>query len=135
MNRMVAAIPIAVALQALPVQAQGLPEWPLANICRADATPGQCRIFEGEARRTLSGSWEFVPEAIRKSCLASSSDVRDQSYRNLAGCVEIEMERADDSRAVRTARTPAEPAPAPPPAANPGAAMPPIPALPPPPKQ
>ncbi len=93
--------------------AQDLPAWKIADICTTprDSAPGYCAAFEGEALKAVSGSWAFIPEAIRKSCLASVKSLADQSWRVLGDCVDEAMERNVDARAVKTARTPGEPVP------------------------
>lgn len=93
--------------------AETLPDWKISEICARESAPGQCAAFEGEALRTLSGSWSFVLEAIRQGCLAQSKTPADQSYRLLADCVDNGTLRALDKQAVKTASTPAEPVPPP----------------------
>lgn len=93
--------------------AETLPDWKIGEICARESAPGQCAAFEGEAQRTLSGSWSFVLEAIRQGCLAQAKTPADQSYRLLADCVDNGTLRALDRQAVKTAATPAEPVPPP----------------------
>jgi hypothetical protein len=123
-------IPVAwTCLGPVPAAAQPLPGWSIAEICAKDATPGQCRAFEGQAWRAVSGSWSFVPEAIRKACLA---DIKAPylSYRSLADCIDVEMRKANDINAVQTRATPADPVPPPKPATP--VSAPPAPVAPPP---
>jgi hypothetical protein len=98
---------------ASPAAAQNFPTWKIADICAKESAPGQCEIFEAEAQRSLSGSWTFVLDAARKSCLGRAAAPADHSYRLLADCIDEELKRAVDKRAVLTAATPAEPVPPP----------------------
>jgi hypothetical protein len=96
--------------------AQPLPTWAIPEICAKESTQGQCAVFEGRARNAVSGGWEVLPEAVKKSCLAAVKSPLDQSWRLLSQCIEVETLKGVDRRAVATAATPAEPVPPPKPA-------------------
>ena len=123
--------------------AQNLPAWKIAEICviARDSAPGYCAAGEAVALRAVSGSWEFIPDAIKQSCLAAVKTPADQSWRVLGDCLDGASNRSIDAVAVKTSRTPGEPVPpmrmtipAPAPAAPVAAAVvapPPVPAPPP----
>ena len=103
------------ALSATDAVAQSLPAWKIADICTGprDSAPGYCASGETTAQRAVSGSWAFIPDAIRQSCLASFKTPADQSWRVLGDCIEAASNRSIDATAVKTARTPGEPVPPP----------------------
>lgn len=111
-TRSFAAVAAAVLLSA-SASAEQIPDWNLDEICRGDSAPGQCKIFEAEARRTISGSWHVLPPEVRSTCLTSLGAPQDRSWRLLAGCIEGEVLRAKADHAIATRLTPAEPKPAP----------------------
>lgn len=114
---------VAVAFLAGPAFAQQLPNWSIADICRDDSAPGQCRIFEAGARNTISATWDVLPTDVRSACTAATRAPADQSWRILASCIDGEVLRARAERAIATRSTPAEPEPPQPPApAEPAAA-------------
>jgi hypothetical protein len=92
--------------------AQELPAWTLAEICANASAPGQCALFEGRARNAVSGSWEVLPDAVKRTCLAAVKSPLDQSWRLLIDCIDTETLKAVHRRAAATAATPAEPVPA-----------------------
>jgi hypothetical protein len=109
--------------------AQELPTWRIHEVCAEASAPGQCALFEGRARNAVSGSWDVMPEAVKKSCLAAVKSPLDQSWRLLSQCIERETLKAVDRRAVATAATPAEPVPAPQPAGSGDGSSAPVPGL------
>ena len=70
------------------VAAQDLPVWKIADICAKDSATGYCAAFEGTAYKAVSGSWTFVPEAVRKACLDRVRSAADQSWRLLGECID-----------------------------------------------
>lgn len=110
-----------VALLATGAMAEQLPSWKIEDICREDSAPGQCSLFERRARNAVSGSWGVLPTAVQAACLESTRAPADQSWRELAGCIEIETLHAKAERAIATARTPADPEPPAQPASEPAA--------------
>ena len=101
-----------------PGLAQQLPKWDIAGICAHESAPGQCALFESRAQNAVSGSWDVLPEAVKKKCFESVKTPLDQSWRLLGYCIEAETLKGVNRRAVATAATPAEPVPPPqPPAA------------------
>jgi hypothetical protein len=102
-----------------PAWAQALPTWKIADICATESAPGQCAAFEGRALKAISASWPFVLDPIKQACLAQVKSPLDQSWRQLAECLDGETRKALDGIAVHTARTPAEPVPPPKPPAPP----------------
>jgi hypothetical protein len=95
------------------VLAQELPTWTPPDICANESAPGQCALFEGRARNAVSGSWNVLPEAVKRSCLAAVKSPSDQSWRLLGQCIDTETLKGVHRRAVATAATPAEPVPVP----------------------
>jgi hypothetical protein len=93
--------------------AQALPTWRIQEICAKESAPGQCALFEGRARNAVSGSWDIMPEAVRRNCLAEMMSPQNQSWRLLGNCIDRETLKGVDRRAVATAATPAAPVPAP----------------------
>ncbi len=120
----VLALPEAALAQALP-----LPDWKILEICSKDSATGYCSAFEGRALKTVSGSWAFVPDAIRKICLDQIRRPEDRSWRLLGDCIDDAAERNIDKSAVKTAHTPGEAVPPPRPIV---VAAPPPPSVPPP---
>ncbi len=88
-----------------------LPAWKIPEICAKDSAQGHCVSLESKAWRAVSGSWISVPDAVKKICLGDSKGPGDQSWRVLGDCVDEQMEKQGDRRAVATARTPAEAVP------------------------
>jgi hypothetical protein len=88
---------------------QELPKWDIPEICANESAPGQCALFEGRARNAISGSWDVLPEAVKKRCFDSVKTPLDQSWRLLGYCIEAETLKGVNRRAVATAATPAEP--------------------------
>jgi hypothetical protein len=113
--RIIASSVLAVTCPQL-VLAQELPTWRIDEVCAKESATGQCALFEGRARNAVTASWDVMPEAVKKSCLAAVKNPLDQSWRLLSQCIERETLEAVDRRAVATAATPAEPVPAPQPA-------------------
>ena len=111
--------------QTLPPAGTAPPVWHTADICKRDSVAGQCDLFETRAAKTVSGSWAFIPDDIRKFCLAEAAKPEDQSWRLLSSCIEGAMGRNIDRKAVQTLRTPAEPVPPPKLVAVPAIAIPP----------
>lgn len=109
----------AVVLLATSASAAKLPAWDVADVCRQDSAPGQCRIFEAQARNTISGSWEVLPTQVQEACIAATSDPADHSWRTLADCIELEVLQARAKRVIATSATPAEPEPPAPAVAEP----------------
>ncbi len=101
----------AAALLATSASAANLPDWDVADVCRQDSAPGQCRIFEAQARNAITGSWAVLPTEVQDACIAATSDPADHSWRTLADCIELEVLRAKAKRAIATRATPAEPEP------------------------
>jgi outer membrane protein OmpA-like peptidoglycan-associated protein len=89
-----------------------LPSWKIPEICAKDSAKDHCVTLESRAWRTVSGSWVSLPDTVKKLCLGSARTPADYSWRVLNDCVDEEMEKAADKRAVATIRTPAEPVPA-----------------------
>lgn len=111
-----AALLMLVLAAAMPVseaRAQALPGWKITDICAKESAPGQCAAFEGRALKAVSASWPFLLEPIKQACLAELKSPLDQSWRLLAECIDVQSLKALDKTAVQTARTPAEPVPAP----------------------
>ena len=102
-----------------------LPAWNIPEICAKDSAQSHCMALESRAWRTVSGSWVSVPDAVKKSCLGAARSPLDRSWRVLGDCVDEEMEKAGDKKAVATARTPAEAVPPPKPVVIAAAAVPP----------
>lgn len=101
-----------VVLFASGAAAESLPSWNIADICREDSAPGQCSLFEARARNAVTGSWGVLPSNVQTACIAATREPIDQSWRELAGCIEIETLHARSERAIATARTPSpEPEP------------------------
>lgn len=111
----------------LPVRAQDivkdarasladLPTWKIPEICAKDSAQAHCLSLESKAWRAVSGSWVSLPDAVKKTCLGNTKGPGDQSWRVLGDCVDEEMEKQGDKRAVATLRTPAEAVPPPKPA-------------------
>lgn len=94
-------------------RAQGLPAWKIGDICAHESAPGQCAAFEGRALKAVSASWPFILDPIKQACLAQVKSPLDQSWRQLAECLDGETRKAVDNIAVHTAKTPAEPVPPP----------------------
>jgi hypothetical protein len=86
------------------VLAQGtaMPEWSLTEICRSDSDPAVCRLFEGEAWRSISGSWPVLPPEIRGTCVAETAKLPSPSYRLLADCLEEQHIRRNTRYATTT---------------------------------
>ena len=135
--RLVAIAAIWLACVAAPLAAQDivkdakasladLPTWKIPEICAKDSAQAHCLALESRAWRAVSGSWVSVPDAVKKTCLGSARSPLDRSWRVLGDCVDEEMERAGDRKAVATARTPAEPVPAPRPVVTIAAVPPPV---------
>jgi len=97
---------------------QEQPKWDLSAICANESAPGQCVLFEGRARNAVSGSWDVLPEAVKKACMDSLKGPLDQSWRLLGNCIEGETMKGVNRRAVATAATPADPVPPPKPPAT-----------------
>lgn len=101
-----------------------LPAWKIPDICAKDSAQSHCLALESRAWRTVSGSWVSVPDAVKKLCLGAVRSPADRSWRVLGDCVDEEMDKAGDKKAVATARTPAEAVPAPKaPPSSPGVAI------------
>lgn len=96
------------ALLATAATAEQLPDWKIDDICREDSAPGQCSLFEMRARNAVTGSWGVLPPDVQATCLAATSAPSDHSWRELAGCIELEILHAKAERAIATARTPSE---------------------------
>jgi outer membrane protein OmpA-like peptidoglycan-associated protein len=88
-----------------------LPAWKIPEICVKDSAPSHCLSLESNAWRAVSGSWVSVPDAVKSKCLGTVKGPMDQSWRVLGDCVDEEMDRQADRKAVLTRRTPAEPVP------------------------
>ncbi len=111
----------AVGLLASSAFAAKLPAWNIEDVCRGDSAPGQCSLFEARARNAISASWDLLPSEIQEACITGTSDPADHSWRTLADCIEVEVLRAKEKRAIATRSTPAEPAPTAPVMAEPPA--------------
>jgi outer membrane protein OmpA-like peptidoglycan-associated protein len=109
--------PSAFGQTAISEALKDLPTWKIPDICAKDSAPGHCLVLESEAWRTVSGGWVSVPDAARKKCLTDFKTPADYSWRALNDCIDVEMERIGDQRAVATRVTPSEPVPPPKPAA------------------
>ncbi|MEZ5843594.1 MAG: OmpA family protein [Hyphomicrobiaceae bacterium] len=85
----------AAMLVALPGvgQAQELPKWSLDAICRADSARAHCLVLERQALDAVSASWPFVPDGIRKRCIARQRAPEDHTWRVLATCLEGESDK------------------------------------------
>lgn len=79
--------------------ADDLPRWSLAEACARESDPGTCRLFEAEARRTVSGAWLVLPDAIRRQCSAAATAYGQGSYRLLALCLEDEHAKRNAAHA------------------------------------
>lgn len=90
-----------------------LPGWKPADICLPSSARGQCEAFEYRAYRAVSGSWAFIPDAIRSGCLGVVRTPVDQSWRVLGDCIEERMAARVDKGAVMTSATPSEAVPPP----------------------
>jgi hypothetical protein len=103
-------------LLATTAAAEQLPTWNIADVCRGDSAPGQCGMFERRARNAVSGSWDVLPPETQAACIAATRSPGDQSWRALAGCIELETLQAKRERAIATGSTPSKaepPAPVP----------------------
>jgi len=100
-----------------PALAQAVPDWDINALCRSE--PGQCIVSEELARDAVTGGWNLLPVAYREACLAAVKSPADHSWRLLSQCLEEQVLAGLGERAIRTAATPAEPEPAPEPAATP----------------
>lgn len=109
----------AAAFLAMPASAANLPDWDVTDVCRQDSAPGQCRIFEAQARNAITGSWAVLPTQVQDACIAATSDPADHSWRTLADCIEMEVLRAKAKRTIATMATPTEPEPPAPAATEP----------------
>ncbi len=109
-----------------------LPDWKIPAICAKDSAQAHCTSLESRAWRTVSGSWVSLPDAVKRKCLDEVKTPSEASWRVLNDCVDEEMEKSADKKAVSTRFTPGEavpppkPAPAPAPVAQ---APPPAPAV------
>ena len=99
----------ALLLFATAAASEELPSWDVADICRTDSAPGQCRLFEARARNAISASWDLLTSEVRAACVAATRSPADQSWRTLADCIEVEVLRAKSERAIATQNTPFEP--------------------------
>jgi OmpA-OmpF porin, OOP family len=91
-----------------------LPGWKIPEICAKDSAQAHCLVLESRAWRTVSGSWVSLPNSVRAKCLVETNKIKtDNSWRVLNDCVDEEMEKAGDKRAVQTERTPSEAVPPP----------------------
>ena len=111
------AMPAVAVLLAAPAAAGQLPSWDINEICRGDSAPGQCRLAEGRARSAVTGSWGVLLPTIQAACLDATRAPADQSWRELAGCIEIKTLNGKQQRAMATRITPSQPEPAQEPAA------------------
>lgn len=95
--------------------AQDLPAWRIAEVC-AKETP-QCAAFEARALQAVTGGWGVLPDPYKAACLAEVKSPLDRSWRQLSQCLEQQVLKGLDKRAIATLATPAEPVPPPKPVA------------------
>jgi outer membrane protein OmpA-like peptidoglycan-associated protein len=119
----VLAVPVGAQVSRSPSLAEAqkdLPGWKVPEICAKDSAPGHCQTLESRAWRTVSGSWLSLPDSVKKICLGNVRSPADGSWRVLNDCIDEEMEKIVDRKAVSTRFTPGEAVPpprvAPPPA-------------------
>lgn len=105
---------MAVGLSSLAL-AQEIPAWSIAEICAKETQ--QCATFEARARQAVTGGWGVLPQAYQAACLADVKSPLDRSWRQLSQCLELQVLKGLDKRAIATVATPAEPVPPPRPAA------------------
>jgi hypothetical protein len=110
------ALTLLVAVCTQRALAQELPRWAIPEICTKTSVPSHCARFEARAQNAVSGSWDVLPEVVKKNCLAAVKSPLDQSWRLFADCIDAETLKAVDRRGVATAATPSEPVPPPKPA-------------------
>ncbi len=119
----VAGVSVTVLAQDIVKDAKGaladLPAWKIPEICAKDSAQYHCLVLESKAWRAVSGSWVSLPDAVKKTCLGNAKGLSDQSWRVLGDCIDEEMDKQGDKRAVATSRTPAEAVPPPKPVALP----------------
>jgi len=106
-TRAIATIAVAGLLTTAAAAGQ-IPTWDIAEVCRVDSAPGQCRMFESRARNAVSASWSVLPADVRTACIAATRSPADQGWRALAGCIELKTLHEKSARAIATATTPAE---------------------------
>jgi len=68
-----------------------MPDWDIPALCKSESVPGQCRLHEREARRTVSGGWKVLPEGYKSACLDQVKEPDDKSYRLLNQCIEEQV--------------------------------------------
>jgi hypothetical protein len=106
------------------VSAPSLPNWQIADICAKESAPGAMGRVGSEAPSTVSATWAFVADALKRTCFTQLQPPMDRSWQLLTQCIDAEAFKARDKTAVETGKTSGEPMPAPRPSSPEAAAFP-----------
>ncbi len=66
---------------------KALPDWDIGSMCSGVSDPDACNKLEIAAQKSVSDTWDLLPDNYRSACIDDMNSSKDQSFRALAKCL------------------------------------------------